>query len=191
MSVDLIVGVMTAADPAKLRSVTSSIDARDIARSDAKFGVVLKRANGQIADNLASQREGSDLVADVMKNAKQDKLALAIEKLGDDHRVARVDSDPRSTVVLNQLEGTLLANFLDAIIPQTKGGFFGDDAGANFWRGMQVQTMSQAMSGKSILGLDHMIDVGSEQKNAALGQGLVTGEWQERKIRPFAFPKNS
>lgn len=190
MSIDLITGVMTAADPTKLSSARSKLDENRLNEGGNAFGASLKGVRRQPTVSRLHAVNTMDMIADVMASAKPDRLERAVASLGGKNSMQNLHGDERSTKVLNQFESTLLSNFLDSVVPETGDGFYGDDAGADMWRGLQVQTMAEAISERSILGLDRMINSHAENANTQ-DAGRSSDQGLERKIRPFAFPSKS
>jgi hypothetical protein len=68
---------------------------------------------------------------------------------------------PGKAKALQQLEGALLANVLETIIPEAGGSLFGDQAG-QFWRGEQIRLMADSVSSRSILGIGGDLGHGSD-----------------------------
>jgi hypothetical protein len=58
---------------------------------------------------------------------------------------------PKADQVAQKLEGVLLSNALESMLPEPKGSLFGDAQAGRFWRGLQIEAMAGAMADRNLI----------------------------------------
>jgi hypothetical protein len=116
-----------------------------------------------------------DLIANVMAAAHPNDVSAAAQRLknmapaGSDRSFTQVltrtpsgskpserthDAEPKAAVtqdVTAKLEGVFLSSALESVFPKSGSSLFGDAESGRFWRGLQIEAMAGAISGRKTI----------------------------------------
>lgn len=145
MASDLVANVMAAADPTRIALAQQRLERGQAAAAKTN-------PEAQLFQHRLFGR--SDLVAGVLASASSEQSVLAKSKLASLQPPADPNAgEARKAKAMQQLEGTLIANALESMIPEPTGSLFGDATAGQFWRGEQIRLMADAVSSRSMLNL--------------------------------------
>jgi hypothetical protein len=204
MSIDLIMGVVQAADKAKMQRAETRLAAMDGAgpglfrKIVAAFGKppVGTRVAAEMGDMpkraVSAESIGEDLLADVMAAANPERKLHAQTKLerlsGDGAVVANLEADKdKPRAAMQKLEGALLSAVTDQILPKTSSTLYGGGTAGEMARQFQAEQLAETSAEAEPLGLakrfygEAEIDATPELQNSS--------QWPyfgRRTITPYA-----
>jgi hypothetical protein len=190
---DLVSGVMAAAKPTDMAVAAKKL--RQPAHSNAAGGGLFNKIFSSFTTTRAqgtAKRPKLDIVADVMANAEPVKSQTAASKL---ERLKSGQNETNKSArreAMTRLEGVLLTNALDSILPKAGGTLYGDEVNGNIWRGLQIEKLSEALAERGPLNLAADFWDRSRAGSSTLPTGSASFDkpFSAQKITPFAFRKS-
>jgi Rod binding domain-containing protein len=177
---DLIMGVVNAANPAKVASAKGKlkIGARGTI-ADNKFQVLVDKRFGQTTKvkNLAP-----DLIVGVLDSADQVRKEAAIQSLGGEStEMAALDTSLQNSPVIKfknsksgiqnqshvnnqKFEALVLRNFVEDVLPKATSGVYGEGTAGDIWRSMEADFISQDMAKAGGIGIADQLDSKDSKK---------------------------
>jgi hypothetical protein len=139
MSTDIIAGVLRAPDVRQSANSVARPRAAAAERSQTSLFQI-------ISGSVATQDVPKDLIAEVMGAGAAAKAQTAALKL------ENMDSS-RHQAAMQGLEGALMTNVLENMMPQSNSDLYGDSTSGEVWRGFQIEQFANAMASRGILNL--------------------------------------
>jgi hypothetical protein len=188
MTVDLISGVMRAADRQEVKNAHRKLMGTKIANQQEKnlFSMLVGRLDQKISPSTIPRTRG--MVEGVMAAADPQKLKTASANL---NAVPGANAHSRSAAATQapmiSLESLMMSKLVDQMMPKDKDSIYGSGLAGDTWRGFAVNQMSDTISAADPLqladppvGTDlgvvaNLFDVGSDHFRAG------------KTIRPFAM----
>lgn len=170
MSIDLIMGVVQAADKAKTQRAETRLATMDGAGPDLfrkiiaalgrpPSGTLAAGETAKVPKAIASANSfGEDLLADVMAAASPERKFLAQAKLeglseGDPVVASLEAAKDNRKVAMRKLEGALLSAVTDQILPKSSATLYGSGTAGEMARQFQVEQLAEASAETEPLGL--------------------------------------
>lgn len=189
MDVDLIAGVMSAAEPDRISK--ARIKLAELAGAPAGEGFNSALAQASVSERIQN-RTKSDVSLDAVQSADRTRLAKASPASASATESDTAGRSAAKRKVLQEFESTLLASSLASIMPKSEDPLYGGGDAAEIWRGQQIQFMSQAMAERSPLGLLGMFgDSPPEPEIVAVNLGNGPVRDRRDRIKPFAYAAGS
>jgi hypothetical protein len=183
MSVDLVLGVIQAADASKSQQTRKKL-AGLTEGSGGLFGRVFSSST-RVADKAPSTGKDSDLIAGVVAAAKPEtkqSMARMLASLdGAASENPEIDSERKAA---QQLEGALLATVVEQMIPKNSPSLYGEDAAGDMARQFQVEQLAAAAAEAAPLGLEDSLNGGQSDSKT-----LKSSQWPyfvRSTITPYA-----
>lgn len=125
------------------------------------------------------QLGGKDIVADVMAAADPQSVQLASAKLHsiDGGTAVASNQSNAKAEAMKKLEGVLLANMLDSMVPKSESDLYGGGTAGDTWRSFQVNQMAEDMAQRGVLNLDQLGNGGASANN--------TSQWPQFQAKPI------
>ena len=171
---DLIMGVVNAANPAKVASAKGKLKTGVRGTiADNKFQVMVDKRFGQTTKvkNLAP-----DLIVGVLNSADQVRKEAAIQSLGGEStEMAALDTSLQNSPVIKfknsksgiqnqshmnnqKFEALVLRNFVEDVLPKATSGVYGEGTAGDIWRSMEADFISQDMAKAGGIGIADQLD---------------------------------
>jgi hypothetical protein len=185
LDVDLIAGVMSAAEPGRLSKARNKLAELAGEPVGNGFASTLKQA---AVSKPIQDRVESDAILDVIANAELGRRAEASSTTAGATESETAGNTAARQKVLKEFESTLLASSLESIMPKSQDALTGGGPAAEIWRGQQILFMSQAIAERSPLSLLGMFgDAPAKPEKLTADLGAVPGDNQQGRIRSFAY----
>jgi peptidoglycan hydrolase FlgJ len=183
MSVDLVLGVIQAADASKLQPMRKKL----AESADGIQGVFDKvfTSSTRAAEKSAATENGVDLIAGVVAAAKSEAKHSVDRLLASlDGPVSADATSIQQQQAARQLEESLLTTVVEQMIPKHSPSLYGEDAAADMARQFQVEQVAAAAAEAAPLGLAESL-YGKRDGGAAL-KSLQWPYFVRSSITPYA-----
>ena len=180
---DLILGVMNAANPAKVANAAGRLKfGREVTGADNTFQMLVDKRFGQ---PTKVKNAPTDLIAGVINAADKEKQQAAIQSLGGQPTVmaaldasfedspvatfksAKADIQNRSHENNQKFEALVLRNFVEDVLPKSSSGLYGEGTAGDIWRSMEADFISQDMAKAGGIGIADQLDAKDSKTTAA------------------------
>jgi len=152
MSVDLILGVLQAANTSKAQQAQKRLS--EIGAGKSGIFEKVMQAVGKKPSKASDKVNGEDLIAQVMAAADPSRRQLAETKLrGVGENSSAVAENIPKLQAMKKLEGALLTAVVDQIMPKDSQSLYGDGTAGEVARQFQVEGLAEAAAESEPLGL--------------------------------------